>query len=116
MGLRGRLKKLQKTAEREMVTFRLRDGTTAHFYEDELGAELFLHEYDRGKRHFDGEDSGPTHPFVKALRNAAPGEVERLVPREGTCILHFLGEDAIMRGERERPGPADRETSPGVYE
>ncbi len=29
-------------------------------------------------------------------------------------ILHFLGEDQIMRGERERPGPPVRETSPGV--
>jgi hypothetical protein len=26
------------------------------------------------------------------------------MPTEGTMILHFLGEDQIMRGERERPG------------
>jgi hypothetical protein len=38
------------------------------------------------------------------------------MPTEGTMILHFLGEDQIMRGERERPGPPVRETSPGVYE
>ncbi|HEX2183724.1 MAG TPA: hypothetical protein VHH10_15690 [Rubrobacteraceae bacterium] len=42
--------------------------------------------------------------------------MERLVPDQGTMILHWLGEDEIIRGERERPGPPVRETSPGVYE
>jgi len=115
-GLWGRLKKLEKASEREMVVFRLRDGTTARFYEDEVWPECFLHEMDRGRRHADGEDPGPAHPFVEALREAAPGEVERLVPTEGTMITLLLGEDAILRGERERPGAPVRETSPGVYE
>ncbi len=108
VGLRDRLRRLQKATEREMVVFELRDGTTARFYEDELGAELFLHETARWRRSYFGEDPGPAHPFVEALRNAAPGEVERLVPTQGTMILQFLGEDEIMRGERERPGPAVR--------
>ena len=116
MGLRDRLRRLQKAAERETISFRLRDGTTARFYEDEVWPECFMHEMRRGGRHFDGEDPGPAHPFVEALRNAADGEVERLVPTQGTIIAHFLGEDEILRGERERPGPPVRETSPGVYE
>ncbi len=58
----------------------------------------------RAGRHFAGEDPGPAHPFTEALRNAAPGEVERLVPVHGTIITLFLGEDKIIRGERERPG------------
>jgi hypothetical protein len=116
VGLRGRLNKLQRAAEREMITFELEGGTTARFYEDELWPECFLHEMERGGRHFGGEDPGPAHPFVEALRNAAPGEVERLVPTQGTMILHFLGEDEIMRGEKERPGLPVRETSPGSYE
>ena len=116
MGLRDRLRRLQKAAEREMITFELKDGTTARFYEEEVWPECLVHEFDRGGRHFEGEDPGPAHPFVEALRNAAPGEVERLVPTQGTIILLFLGEDEIMRGERERPGPPVRETSPGVYE
>ncbi len=115
-GLWGRLKRLEKASEREMVVFRLRDGTTARFYEDEVWPGCFLHEMDRGRRHADGEDPGPAHPFVEALREAAPGEVERLVPTEGTMITLLLGEDAILRGERERPGAPVRETSPGVYE
>jgi hypothetical protein len=116
VGLRDKLKKLQRAAERDMITFELRDGTTARFYEEEVWPECFLHELERGGRDFDGEDPGPAHPFVEAVRNAASGEVERLVPTQGTIILHFLGEDQIIRGERERPGPPVRETSPGCYE
>ena len=116
MGLRGRIRKLQKAAEREMIAFELRDGTTARFYQDEVWPGCFMHEMRRGGRHYDGEDPGPAHPFVVALRDAAPGEVERLVPTQGTIIAEFLGEDEIIRGVRERPGPPVVETTPGVYE
>jgi hypothetical protein len=85
---------------------------TAHFYEDEVWAGCFLHESAR----WGAEDPGSAHPFVAALRNASEGEVERLVPRQGTIILTFLGEDEIIRGKRQRPGSQVRETSPGVYE
>lgn len=63
-----------------------------------------MHETRRG-RHYFGEDPGPAHPMVEALRKAAPGELEQLVSTQGTMILHWLGEDEIIRGERERPGP-----------
>jgi hypothetical protein len=116
VGLWGRLRRLEKDTERETITFLLNDGTTARFYEDEVWPGCFLHEYERGNRHFDGEDPGPAHPFVEALRDAAEGEVERLVPTQGTVIQLFLGEDEIIRGERERPGPPVRESSSGVYE
>ena len=116
MGLRDRLRRLEKDAEQETIAFRLKDGTTALFYEEEVWPECFLHEYERGSRHFDGEDPGPAHPFVEALRDAAEGEAERLASTQGTMILFWLGEDEIVRGLRERPGPLVRETSPGVYE
>jgi hypothetical protein len=112
VALRDRMRKLEKDAEREMIPFRLKDGTTARFYEDEVWPECFLHESAR----WCAEDPGPAHPFVEALRDAAPGEVEHLVPTQGTLLELFLGEDAILRGERERSGPKCRETSPGVYE
>jgi hypothetical protein len=112
VGLKERLRKLQMAAEQQMITFELRDGTTARFYEDEVWPECFLHECER----WGAEDPGPAHPFVEALRDAAEGEVECLVPTQGTIILHFLGEDEIIRGERERSGPSVREASPGVYE
>ena len=116
MGLRGRLRRLEKATERETISFRLKDGATARFYEEEVWPGCFLHEFERGNRHFDGNDPGPAHPFVEALRGAAEGEVERLVPTQGTVLSLWLGEDEIIRGERERPGPPVRETSPGVYE
>ena len=105
MGLRGRLRKLRQATQKDMISFELRDGTTARFYPDEVFPGCFLHETARWRHHYFDEEPGPAHPFVEALRNAAPGEVERLVPSEGTMLCHFLGEDALIRGERERPGP-----------
>jgi len=35
---------------------------------------------------------------------------------QGAMVHHFLGENEIIRGVRERPGPAVREISSGVYE
>ena len=77
MGLRGRLRRLEKDAEQETITIRLKDGTTARFYEDEVFPGCFMHESDRGRRHYFGEDPGPAHPFVEALRPAGPGDLAR---------------------------------------
>jgi hypothetical protein len=76
----------------------------------------FLHEYERGCLHLDGNDPGPAHPFVEALRYAAEGGVEHLVSTQGTIIQLLLGEDETVRESRERPGPTVLETSPGAYE
>jgi len=115
-GLRGRLRKLERETTQDMITFELLDGSTARFSEDEVWPGCFMHEYERGRRSDAGEDPGPAHPFVVALRNAKPGEVERLADTQGTMITLWLGEDEIIRGERERPGPPVTETAPGVYE
>jgi hypothetical protein len=115
VGLKDRLGRVERMARGEAIDIRQRDGTTRRFYEPDY-MECFLHEYERLRKHFDGEDPGPAHPMVEALRGAADGELERLVPTQGTMILHWVGEDEIIRGERERPGPPVRETSPGVYE
>ncbi len=109
MGLRSRIRKLRKAAERDTITVKLRDGTEARLYEDEVFPGCFLHESERGRRHYFGEDPGPAHPFVEALRDAAPGELERLVPVHGTIIALWLGEDEILRGERQRAGSQSRE-------
>ena len=104
MGLRDRLRKLERASARDLIAFELQDGSTARFYEDEVWPGCFMHEFERGRRHFNGEDPGPAHSFVEALRSAKPGEVERLVPTQGTIITLWLGEDEIIRGERERRG------------
>ena len=113
MGLKNRLSKRERATTQDLITFELLDGSTARFAENDVWPSCFMHEYQRGRRHFEGEEPGAAHPFVQALRNAAPGEVERLVPTQGTIITLWLGEDAIIRGERERPGPPVEETAPG---
>jgi hypothetical protein len=112
MSLRSRLRRLELATTQDLIVFELKDGSTARFKENEVWPSCFTHEYERGRRHFDGEDPGPAHPFVEALRQAAPGEVERLVPTQGTIITLWLGEDEIIRGERERPGPPATENAP----
>jgi hypothetical protein len=105
MGLRDKLRRLERETAQDSITFELLDGSTARFAEDEVWPSCFIHEFQRGRRHSSGEDPGLAHAFVVALRNAAPGEVERLVPTQGTCLLLWLGEDQIIRGLRERTGP-----------
>jgi hypothetical protein len=113
MGLRGRLLRLQRLADEELISFELKDGTTARFPESAF-TECFMHEYERGKRHHDGEDPGPAHPMVDALRDAR--DLEAIMREHGTMMAAFVDEDAVVRGEVERTGPPVRETSPGVYE
>ena len=57
----------------------------------------------RGRRAFDGEEPGPAHPFIVALRTA--NNQEALISEQGTMIGQLLGEDEIIRGVLERPGP-----------
>lgn len=119
MGLRGRLRRLEREAREEMVEIPQRDGAVKRFAVGKNGAlwaEVLIHEYDRGKRHHDGEDPGPAHPVVEALRGISDAELEALIREHGTILGMWLGEDEIVRGLRERPGPPVRETSPGVYE
>jgi len=108
--------KLRKATEHHTFVVRLRDGTEARFYEDELFPEAFVYEFARGRRHSDGEDPGPAHPVIEALRKAEDGELERLMGEHGTMVGILVAEDEIIRGERERPGAPVTETSPGVYE
>ena len=116
MGLKSRLRKLRKATEHHTFVVRLRDGAEARFYEDELLPECFMHEVARGRRHSDGEDPGPAHPVIEALRKAEDGELARLMDEYGTMVGILVAEDEIIRGERERSGPPVTETAPGVYE
>jgi hypothetical protein len=100
--LRGRLRNLERAADERLLTFVLEDGTMARFREEAF-TECFLHEYERGRRHHDGEEPGPAHPLVEALRKAK--DLQGLMAEHGTILGHLVGEDAIIRGEMERPGP-----------
>ena len=107
------MRRLQRAADEELITFKLRDGTVARFPERAF-AECLVHEWHRGKRHYEGEDPGPAHPMVNALRNAR--DLQALTRVYGTMMRAFVDEDAVMRGERERPGPPVKEVRPGHYE
>ena len=113
MGLRGRLRNLEREADVELVVVEHEDGTTSRFREEDI-TEALLHEYHRGGRHHVGEEPGEAHPFVVALRTAT--NLEALMSEQGTMVGFMLGEDEIIRGVRERPGRTVWETSPGVYE
>ena len=116
MGLKNRLTKLLKATQHRTFVVRLRDGTEKRFYEDELLPEAFVFEFERGRRHGNGEDAGPPHPVIESLRQAEEGELARLVDEYGTMVGILVAEAAIISGERERPGPPVTETAPGVYE
>lgn len=93
--------------EMELVAVKHEDGTVSRWpLGDDLFREVFLHEPERGGRHFDGEDSGPAHPFVVALRTAT--NLEALMSEQGTMFGFWVGEDEIVRGLRERSGPPVR--------
>jgi hypothetical protein len=101
---RGRLRRLEREMETELVPIEHEDGIVSRWpLGDDLFGEVFLHEHERGNRHFKGEDPGPAHPFVVALRTAA--NLEALMSEQGTMLGFWVGEDEIIRGLRERPGP-----------
>ena len=115
MGLRDRLRRVRRLTERETISFQLEDGSVARFYENEF-MECFVRESARGRRHYFGEEPGPAHPIIEALRKTSDEELTRILRENGMLLEHLVAEDQIIRGERERPGPPVRETSPGVYE
>jgi hypothetical protein len=111
---RDRMKRLERDALGPIVVVEHEDGTTSRFRSKEIFPECFLHETARWRRSYFGEDPGEAHPVVVALRTAT--NLEALMSEQGTMLGTFLGEDEIMRGVRERPGPQVRErnkTLPG---
>ncbi len=94
----------EREVETEFVTLEHDDGTVSRWpLGDEGFKEVSVHEYERGGRHFYGEEPGRAHPFVVALRTAT--NLEALMAEQGTVLDLWLEEDAIIRGLRERPGP-----------
>jgi len=113
MGLRDKLRRLEHAADEVLITFERKDGTVARFPQSAF-MECFRYEYERGRRHYDGEDPGPAHPMLGALRNAK--DLEAIVKEHGEMMRAFVDEDNVMRGEAESPGPSVKEVRPGYYE
>jgi hypothetical protein len=68
VGLRDRLKKLRKAAEREMVAIPQKDGTVKCFPESEL-APAFLDAFECAVGRSDLDEPG--HPLCAAARNSS---------------------------------------------
>jgi len=96
MGLRARLRRLTRDAEQDMITFTLEDGGTARFFETEFW-DCFVHEYARCQRYWVGEEPGPPHPIIEALRHVSEDEMERVLSEHGLMLGHFVSEDERIR-------------------
>jgi hypothetical protein len=80
VGLRGRLKRLERAARGEMISIPQRDGTVARFPQSEL-REAYVSLMERLGA---GEDAPPEHPLLVAIRNSSDPEF---------CRSAFLCED-----------------------
>ena len=79
-----------------MVTFTLEDGSIRRFYEDEF-LDCFVHEFARCRRAWDGEEPGPAHPIILALRHVSEDELQRVIREQGTMLGHLVTEDERMQ-------------------
>jgi hypothetical protein len=70
VGLRGRLRRLQKAAEREMIEVPQKDGTIKRFPQS-AAKDAFMNVVDRLGA---GDDAPPEHPLVTAARNSSDPE------------------------------------------
>jgi hypothetical protein len=70
MGLRGRLRKLERDAEEEMIVIPQRDGTVKRF-PSSAGMDAFMNLMDRLGA---GEDAPPEHPLIEAARHSSERE------------------------------------------
>ncbi len=113
--MRGRLRNLEREAAVSLVVVEHEDGKTSCFREDEVFPDCFLHEMERGERHFAGEQAPWRGPSVRRSFEERH-ESGCAYEGAGTMVGHFLGENEIIHGVRERPGPAIGEISSGVYE
>jgi hypothetical protein len=75
MGLRGRLKRLERVAQEEMIEIPQRDGSVARFPAG-AGWDAFMNLMDRLGA---GEDAPPEHPLIEAVRNTTDPEWSRSV-------------------------------------
>jgi hypothetical protein len=73
MGLRDRLRHLEREAEGEMIAIPQDDGTVRRFPR-EAYTEAFLNHMDRLGA---GEDAPPEHPLIEAVRNSSAPEWSR---------------------------------------
>jgi hypothetical protein len=67
LGLRNKLRKLERDAREEMIEIPQKDGTVARFPQS-AGMDAFMNLMDRMGA---GEEAPPEHPLVAAARNSS---------------------------------------------
>lgn len=67
MGLKGRIKRLERASREEVIEIPQRDGTVKRFPAS-AGIEAYLNWFDRLGA---GEDAPPEHPLLVAARNSS---------------------------------------------
>jgi hypothetical protein len=70
LGLRGRLRQLEKEADEEIVVIPQKDGTVKKFPRS-AGIDAYCNWFDRLGA---GEDAPPEHPMLVAVRNTSDPE------------------------------------------
>ncbi len=100
MGIKERLRNLGQAAEQNLLTFRLRDGTTARFHQDAV-MECLLYQSERGRIPMGSPCAGAPAGRGAKERGGPRGTHEAL----GDDPRPVGREDEIIRGERERLGP-----------
>ncbi len=70
MGLKNRLRRLERMAEEEMIVIPQKDGSAKKFPRS-AGMEAFMNMMDRLGA---GEDAPPEHPLIEAARNSSSPE------------------------------------------
>jgi hypothetical protein len=70
VGIKGRLKRLERLAEGEMLIIPQQDGTVARFPQS-AAADAYVNFFDRLGA---GEDAPPEHPLIEAACNSSDPE------------------------------------------
>lgn len=76
MGLKEQLRRVEKTAQGQLESFRTQDGRTYVYDPQEVGIQMFLYTCDLIRSSYDPDQPPVEPPFLEAVRNAAhPDEV-----------------------------------------
>ena len=105
MGLRDKLRRLQRRAYTASVIIPQADGSVKKFPGSAV-MDAFLSMSERGKAHCHGEELPPAHPLIVAFRTVDEEAMPGLMSEHGTILGLMKGEDQIYEGLRERPEPS----------
>ena len=101
MGIRDRLRRLQRAAQVQLEYIELEDGTRYWYDPAEVGTEVFMHGVDSLQADFAGEPRPDPPEILQAITRAKDrrGAVERLYPQGTLALMAYDPEALAKRGE-----------------